>query len=162
MDWSSRPWYFNSIHSSLGIWWFFLHDFCNLPLSNFFIRATFGLTANLPLICLKKKKSDSTLVTLKWPGAFFKIFFTPSPAVVFSIFVHFSAFLQDLRGIQQFWEQPWKFACTFKAQFNTVGKVLQFFTICVKVVLLAISANFCKKDQEIPTHFGGGGIWSLI
>ena len=74
-------WYlfrFNRIHFKSQIIVIFLHDFCNLPFEQF-LSGQAGkswLSANLPLIC---KKSDSTPVTLRWPGAFFlNIFLTLS------------------------------------------------------------------------------------
>ena len=112
---------------------YFCMIFCNLPLSNFFIRATFGLTANLPLIC-SKKKSDLTLVTLKWPGGFFlrKIFFTPV-LLLFSIFCALQCIFTGHQGDPTILGATLDICMHFKAQFNTVGKSF------------AISRNLCES-----------------
>ena len=56
-DWSSQPDILTEFIQVSDYGDFFLHDFCNLPLSNF-LSGQAGkcwLSANLPLICIKKR-----------------------------------------------------------------------------------------------------------
>ena len=82
---------------------------------------------------------------------FKKNIFHPSPAVVQHFLCTLVHFYRTSGESNNFGKQPWIFACTSRPNLIQLEKVLQFLAICVKVVLLAVSANFCKKRSR-NTH----------
>ena len=145
--------------------------FCNLPTSNFFIRATFGLTVNLPLICSKKKRFNPCNAQVVRRLFFKKNIFHPSPAVVQHFLCTLLHFYRTSGGSNNFWEQPWIFACTSRPSLIQLEKKFCNFSQFVwKLFYWLISANFCNKKAirrllllrlpkdsffhpQIPLHF---------
>ena len=105
---------------------YFCMIFCNLPTSNFFIRATFGLTVNPPLICSKKKRFNPCNAQVVRRLFLRKIFSTPV-LLLFSIFCALYCIFTGPQGDPTIFGSNLGYCMHFKAQFNTVGKSFAIF-----------------------------------
>ena len=135
--------------------------FLQFTIEQFFLSGQAGkcwLSANLPLIC--KKKSDSTPANAQVARSLFLEYFShPQFLLLRSAFLCILVHFLGPQGIQQFWEQPWKYCMHFQGPvLIQLEKFHNFSQFVWKLFFAGYSANFCKKIVKYPTHFGGGDV----